>query len=121
MPDILIVDDENHVRKLYAAFLSREGYNINTAAGGEEALALLRQKKVDLVILDIELEDVSGLELLKQIRTEHPEIFIVLNSAYAVYKSDFHTWLADGYIVKSTDIKPLKDKIESLLVTHEKK
>lgn len=121
MPDILIVDDENHVRKLYAAFLSREGYHIDTASGGEEALALMKQKKFDLIVLDIELEDISGLDLLKQIRAEHPDVFIVLNSAYSVYMSDFHTWLADGYIVKSSDIKPLKDKIESLLVTHEKK
>ena len=82
---------------------------------------LLAQKCYDLIVLDIELEESSGLDLLKQIKHEYPDIMVVLNSAYAVYKSDFHTWLADGYIVKSSDIKPLKDKIESLLVSHEEK
>lgn len=121
MPEILIIDDESHIRKLYTAFLTREGYNVDSARDGDEAMGLLAQKHYDLIVLDIELEESSGLELLKQIKHEDPDIMVVLNSAYAVYKSDFHTWLADGYIVKSSDIKPLKEKIESLLVTHERK
>jgi len=121
MPDILIVDDENHIRKLYSAFLSREGYGVETAADGTEAMAVLESKRIDLIVLDIELNESSGIELLKKIKAAYPDIMVILNSAYAVYKTDFHSWLADGYIVKSSDIKPLKDKIESLLVTHEKK
>ncbi len=121
MPEILIVDDEIHIRKLYTAFLSREGYSVDSAANGDEALAMLGKKGYDLAVLDIELEDTNGMELLKQIKAVYPEILVVLNSAFAVYKSDFHSWLADGYIVKSSDIRPLKEQIESLLVTHEKK
>ena len=121
MPEILIIDDEIHIRKLYTAFLSREGYQVESAADGNEAMAMLAEKAYDLVVLDIELEDANGMELLRQIKTDHPGVLVVLNSAFAVYKSDFHSWLADGYIVKSSDIKPLKEQIESLLVTHEKK
>jgi len=121
MPEILVIDDEDHIRKLYTAFLTREGYNVDSAADGDEAMGLLAKKRYDLIVLDIELEESSGLDLLKRIKAEYPEIMIILNSAYAIYKSDFHTWLADGYVVKSSDIKPLKEKIESLLVTHEGK
>lgn len=115
MPDILIVDDENHIRKLYTEFLTREGYQVMSVAGGKEALEIVAHRKFDLVILDIELEDASGLEILKRFKSEHPDLPVILNSAYSIYKSDFSTWLADAYILKSSDITSLKEKIKELV------
>jgi len=115
MADILVVDDESHIRKLYTELLSRAGYKVEAASSGEEALEISGRKKFDLIILDIELEDASGLEILKQLKAGQPDIPVILNSAYSIYKSDFNSWMADAYIMKSSDIKALKDKVEELV------
>jgi DNA-binding response OmpR family regulator len=114
MNRLLIVDDEDHIRKLYKDFFSREGYQVTAVASGEEALQALARENYDIIVLDIELEETSGLEVLKSIKESRPELPIILNSAYSVYKSDFHTWMADAYIVKSSDLHPLKEKIREL-------
>ena len=115
MPRILVVDDEIHIRMLYARELEDEGYDVAVAATPEEALRALRVSRPDLVVLDIELEDSNGLDLLNRIRQEFRDLFVVINSAYSTYKADFQTWLADAYIMKSSDLRPLKDKVRSLL------
>ena len=115
MTKILVVDDDSHIRKLYGEFLTREGYSVRTAASRDEAFGTMKQESFALIVLDIELGGDSGLDMLKQFKTEYPEIPVILNTAYSVYKSDFHTWVADGYILKSSDIQSLKSKIEELL------
>ena len=115
MIKILVVDDDSHIRKLYDEFLSREGYMVRAAAGCDEAFEIMKQESFDLIILDIELGGDSGLDMLKQFKAEYQDIPVILNTAYSIYKSDFHTWVADGYILKSSDIQSLKDKIEELL------
>ncbi|UCD17619.1 MAG: response regulator [Candidatus Zixiibacteriota bacterium] len=115
MIKVLIIDDEVHVRKLYQEVLSREGYQVTAVGTGGEAFAALNESGYDLVILDIELENDSGLNILKQLKSSYPGLPIILNSAYAVYKADFHSWVADAYVLKSSDFKPLKDKIKELI------
>ncbi len=115
MAEILIVDDEIYIRKLYTEFLSREGHDILSVTSCQEALQMIKKRNFDLVILDIELQDSNGLEILKQLKTENPDLSVILNSAYSIYKSDFSTWIADAYILKSSDLNPLKDKINELL------
>lgn len=115
MSRILVVDDEIHIRMLYAKELEDDGYDVTVAATPQEALQALRVSRTDLVVLDIELEDCNGLDLLNRIRQEFHDIFVVINSAYSTYKSDFQTWLADAYIMKSSDLKPLKEKVRELL------
>ncbi|UCD94053.1 MAG: response regulator [Candidatus Zixiibacteriota bacterium] len=115
MPDILIIDDEDHIRKLYTDFLTREGYSVESVADESEALKILSEKEFDLVILDIELEGESGLEVLKRLKSDHPELPVILNTAYAVYKSDFHTWMADAYLLKSSDLNSMKAKVREMV------
>ncbi len=115
MHRLLIVDDEDHIRKLYKDYLSREGYEVVTAASADEALKIAAEIGLDLVVLDIELEETTGLEVLKKIKEQYPALPVILNSAYSTYKSDFHTWVADAYVVKSSDIVPLKEKIKELV------
>jgi len=115
MNKLLVIDDENHIRQLYKDYFSRDGYEVVTVASGEEALQAAGKEKFDLAILDIELEETSGLEVLKSFKEKHPNLPIILNSAYSTYKSDFHTWIADAYIVKSSDLQPLKNKIKEMV------
>ncbi len=114
MNKILVVDDETHVRKLYEEILSRDGYKVITVATAGEAMDMLSRDNFSLIVLDIELEESSGLEILKELKRIYPEIPVILNSAYSVYKSDFHSWVADAYVVKSSDMEPLKNKIKEL-------
>ncbi len=116
MKKLLVVDDEDHIRKLYSDVFTREGYQVETAATGEEALAKAAAAHFDLVVLDIELEETSGLELLKRFKESFSNLPVILNSAYSTYKADFHTWVADGYILKSSDITPLREKIKELVM-----
>jgi DNA-binding response OmpR family regulator len=114
-PTILVVDDEEHILKLYQKELSEEGYVVKTTPNGEEALSMAERESPDLVILDIKLKDRDGLEVLGGLRKISQETPIILNSAYSTYKSDFQSWLADAYLVKSPNLDKLKEKIRALL------
>ena len=115
MPTILVVDDETYIRKLYKEEFEGDGYDVLLAANAEEALERMNNNPADLVILDIELQESSGLDLLRQLRQEFKGAAIVLNSAYTTYKSDFQSWLADAYIMKTSDLTDLMNKISDLL------
>jgi DNA-binding response OmpR family regulator len=115
MARILIVDDEVNIRKLYKSELEDEGYQVMTAASGAEALQVLRDSAPDLVILDIKLEQENGLDFLRHMMDVRPSLSVILNSGYSTYKDDFSSWLADAYLVKSSDTSELKDKVRELI------
>lgn len=115
MARLLIVDDEVFIRKLYLAEFEREGYKVATAANADQALEMMNSFNPDLVILDIELEHSNGLDFLNRLRQEFTGCAVILNSAYSTYKSDFQSWLADAYIMKSSDLTQLKTKVRDLL------
>ena len=115
MPKLLVVDDETYIRMLYKKEFESDGYEVYSASGPDEALEMMKNHQPDLVILDIELGDESGLQLLNRLRQEFRDCAVVLNSAYSTYKSDFQSWLADAYIMKSSDLSQLKDKVKALL------
>lgn len=115
MPKLLVVDDEMYIRMLYKKEFEDDGYEVLVASDPAEALAIMTASRPDLVILDIELGDENGLTLLNCLRQDYRDCAIILNSAYSTYKSDFQTWLADAYIMKSSDLSPLKNKIKALL------
>ena len=115
MAKILVVDDEDSIRLLYAEELAEEGHEVSTAASAVEAVAKLDGQTYDLVVLDIKLKNESGLDLLQKIVKERHEMPVILCTAFSCYKDDFSTWLADGYVVKSSDLTELKDEIKRVL------
>lgn len=115
MAKILIVDDEKNVRKLYSEELGAEGYETVAAATIAEALDAVQKETPDLIILDIKLENESGIDCLMKIVEHYKNLPVIINSAYSIYKDNFQTWAADAYIVKSMDLAPLKAKIGELL------
>lgn len=120
MARVLVVDDEKNIRKLYETELRREGYEVLTAESGEEALELIDKETLDLVVLDIRLEGMDGIDCLRTIMEKRRDLPVVLNSAYSTYKQDFASWMADAYVVKSSDLTELKDKIKEVLVARGK-
>jgi DNA-binding NtrC family response regulator len=109
------VDDDASICLLYEQELRRSGYEVETASSGQEAMEKINKERFDVAVLDIEMPDISGLDVLKNIKQELPDMWVILNTAYSTYMSDFNSWLADAYVVKSSDLTPLKDKIKELL------
>lgn len=116
MNKILVVDDESSIRLLYNDELTEEGYAVTTAATAREAAEKLLTEEFDLIVLDIKLKNESGLDLLQKIVKERHNLPVILCTAFSCYKDDFSAWLADGYIVKSSDLQELKDEIKKVLV-----
>jgi DNA-binding response OmpR family regulator len=115
MKKILVVDDEQNLLKLYEKELREEGYEVLTAGSGKEALQELNNTSVDLVVLDIRMPEMDGLETLRQIMEAPSSPPLLLNTAYSSYKDNFLTWAADAYVVKSSDLSELKAKIFEIL------
>lgn len=114
---ILVVDDETNIRLLYEKELSDEGYEVILAADAREALALLDTGKPDLVVLDIKMPGMDGIETLGQILSRNNSIPVILNSAYSSYKDSFLSWSADAYVIKSSDLTELKGRIRTILAS----
>ncbi len=115
MAKLLVVDDESSIRLLYAQELADEGHDVTTAASTVEAIEKLQMENFDLVVLDIKLKNESGLDLLQKIVKERHEMPVILCTAFSFYKDGFSAWLADGYVVKSSDLTELKEEIKRVL------
>lgn len=113
---ILVVDDEESIRRLYQFELMDEGYNVILAADGQEALQKVEQENPDLVILDIRMPKVDGIEFLDRFTQTGQKLPIIINSAYTDYRMDITTWAAETYMVKSSDLSELKAEVKKLLV-----
>ncbi|MDQ1272408.1 MAG: hypothetical protein QG591_1038 [Planctomycetota bacterium] len=115
MKTILVVDDDKYHLLLYKQELSLEGYNIVTAKDGCEALKKVKDHSPDLIVLDINMPKMNGIELMGRILSEHKKIPIIINTGYRSCMDNFMSWAADVYIVKSSDLNELKNKIKELL------
>ena len=115
MKTILLVEDDKNQLLLYKQELSHEGYNIITAEDGQEAVKKVKEYTPDLIVMDINMPKMNGIESIGKILSDHKKIPIIINTAYSSYKDDFMSWSADAYIIKSSDLTELKDKIKELL------
>ncbi|HOK02336.1 MAG TPA: response regulator [Spirochaetota bacterium] len=115
MARILIVEDEENLRELYAEELAESGYEVEKAHNGKDALNLINKKDFDIVLMDIRMPEMDGIETLGKIITMEKKIPVIIYTAYSNYKSNFMTWTADAYLTKSSNLDELKAKIEELL------
>jgi len=112
---ILIVDDEEHIRTLYTLELQDDGHEVLALEGAQGIEDHIESFRPDVVILDIKMVDVSGLDVLQQIRNRFYDLPVILCSAYGSYKGDVKSIAADYYVVKSSDLTELKTKIRNAL------
>jgi two-component system, response regulator, stage 0 sporulation protein F len=117
MPKLLVVEDEKNLRALYQGELTREGYDVVLAPDGQEALKLLDIEKPDLVVLDIRMPGIDGLETMARLLSRENTLPVILNTAYSAYRDSFLSWSADAYVIKSSDLTELKTKIREVLAT----
>ena len=115
MAQILVIEDEANLSELYAQELSDEGFQVVTATNGKAGLEVLQNQAFDLVVLDLKMPQMDGIETLGKIVNQHPNLPVVINSAYSRYKDDFRAWSAEAYVVKSADLGELIATIKRIL------
>lgn len=112
MNKILIVDDEEAIRLLYEEELTGEGYEVITSNGIEGLLEVIHRKKPDLVVLEINMKELSGAEILQEIRKAYHNLPIILCTAYPALKCDANSLAADCIMSKRSDFGELKFKVK---------
>ncbi len=110
MSNILIVDDEQSYRQLLSLVFEGDGHTIRTASNGREALALLQQGPADVVISDVRMPDMDGIEMLSAVRETQPDLGVVLMTAFASVETAREAFKlgADDFIQKPFDVEELK-------------
>ncbi len=121
MAHVLIVDDENNIRRVLAAMLKREGYEVTTAADGEQALAVFQKVPVSVVVTDLVMPRVGGMELLKRVVADWPDIPVIMITAHGSVDSAVAALKAGAfdYITKPFDQAELKKVIEKAARAHD--
>jgi two-component system alkaline phosphatase synthesis response regulator PhoP len=116
MPDILIVDDEPTIQNLVSSYLTSEGYAVHCAADGEQGLALFRRHRPELVILDVMLPKMDGLEVLQHIRRES-ECYVLMLTAKSEEMDRVIglTVGADDYLTKPFSPRELVARVKAIL------
>jgi DNA-binding NtrC family response regulator len=99
---ILVVDDEEVLRKVIHKILTKEGYDVHLASSGTEALEILSKKEIDLVITDVKMPEMDGFDLLEQMKKNYPKLGIIVMTAFgdAYTVRDALMLGADEYITK---------------------
>jgi len=110
---ILVADDEAIIRENLERILREENYQVTSVATGEEALAVLRESEIDVVLLDLNLPDIHGLEVLKKAKEANPELLVIIITGYASVESAVNALKLGAYdYIK----KPFKADVIRLIV-----
>lgn len=116
MPVILFVDDNKNVRQFCKRELGREGYHVILCEDGNEALQVLRKETPDLVILDVHMPRLNGIETARLMRVQVPDLPVIF---YTVQREDLdggHAGVAEVQVEKSEDLTELKSQVAQALV-----
>jgi two-component system, NtrC family, response regulator PilR len=112
MEKILVVDDERSMRELLDLVLKRAGYAVHTADNGTRALELVRQNLFDLIISDVKMPDINGIDLLERVREISPETMVIMITAFATVDSARRAFKlgAEDFVIKDSgfDVEELK-------------
>ncbi len=115
MEKVLCVDDDLSLLELYRDEFSEEGYQVFLARDGKEALTKFEKEKPDLVVMDIRMPVMDGIDALTVMLGKNRQIPVILNTAFPQYRENFMTWGAEAYVLKSSDLTELKAKIREVL------
>ena len=100
---------------LYEIELSEEGYKVILAKDGKEALLKFEKEKPDMVVMDVRMPNMDGIETLNALLGKDRQAQVILNTAFPQHKENFMTWGAEEYVLKSSDLTELKQKIREVL------
>jgi len=115
---LLVVDDELIIRELVAAHFRSLGFIVTTAENGKEALITMRQQHVDILIVDLQMPVMDGLELLKTVRIQHPFVRSIVLTGSATFENVLGTLEAGAFCFVTkpiTDMEPLETAVQQAL------
>ena len=119
MEKILVVDDERSMRELLELVLKRSGYAVHTAENGTRALELVRQNVYDLMISDVKMPDINGIDLLQRVKEISPETQVIMITAFATVDTARRAWRlgAEDLLIKDAgfDVEELKIQVGKVL------
>lgn len=121
MANLLIVDDEQSYRQLLNLVFQGDGHNIRTAMNGRDALAKLEAESADVIITDVKMPDMDGIELLRSVREFLPDVGVILMTAFATVETAREAFKlgADDFIQKPFDVEELKIIVKKALEKQE--
>lgn len=117
-PRILIVDDDDPVREVLCSFFREEGFEVREASHGSAALDMVRKERFDLVLSDLVMPGLSGLDVLREIKNNAPETVVLIMTAYPSPETSVRglELCGDGYISKPMNLGRLKSTVVEHLI-----
>jgi DNA-binding NtrC family response regulator len=114
---VLVVDDEPVIRDTLAEYLGQEGFQVATCASGEESLAAAQRHCFDVVLCDLHLPGIDGIEVLERLKQINPQVFVLLITAYATVENAIEAFQkgAADYLMKPIILDEVSSKIRRLL------
>ncbi len=117
---VLVVDDEKGIRDILEEVLSQEGYEVETASDGSEALKVVQDKNIEIALIDLRMPGMDGLELTSQLKESYPDIDIIIITAYGDRESAIKALRARAYdfLMKPLDIEELLASVKRASEKH---
>ncbi len=117
MNKILVIDDEATVRKLFTKLLSKEEYKVFTASNGKKGIEITKEKKPDLIILDLKMAEMGGIETLKRIKKFNKRVIIIVLTAYGTMETASEVMKLGAYdfISKPFDVARIRSSIKKAI------
>lgn len=114
---ILVVDDEDSLRTVLSTELASEGYDVGTAADGDDAITEMDKKVFDLILLDIKMPRMNGFEVLKHVKDKHPRTKVIMLTGFADLKNAIESKKlgAEDFVSKPYDLVDLLTTIERVM------
>jgi DNA-binding response OmpR family regulator len=114
---ILVIDDEPNLRRSLTLILQRAGYDVTSASNAEEARKAIKESDFDLIFLDLKMPDINGLDLLPEIRDDHPDTPVLILTAHATLESAIEAVRkgARDYLLKPIDPEQIIDRVSNLM------
>ncbi len=114
---VIVIDDERIVGQMIKAAMEPDGYKVETFLNAEPAFARLIEEKFDVVITDLKMKGIDGMDVLRTIKTAYPDIKVIMITAFASLDSAVEAMKSkvDGFFAKPVKIKDLKECVQKLL------
>lgn len=106
--NVLLVEDDDLQRLYFREELEREGYQVRSAGDGREALEEIAEEKPGVVIMDVVMPGMDGIQTLSRVKSCYPTLPVILHSSHPGYRDNYLCWVADDFVTKSADTAPLK-------------
>ncbi|MDI6752483.1 MAG: response regulator [bacterium] len=121
MKKILIADDDLSIRTALSEGLGEEGYEIIAVGSGSEALKIARERELDLLVLDIKMPDMHGIDVLKKLRTKNKTLPVIILTAFPTMEKDMEIQLGNisAFISKPFDLEDVKAQVKKIFAEQE--